>query len=339
MITSDSRAIFRVLNGILNVYKPSGVSVKRVINAIVTNICKGIPKIYYFAKNKCKQKCIADLNQLNVREPRSRLLFEQTNNDSYNVQVISDPADHIKVVGERHQIADFRCQPAMALGHHTSGVLLLGLNSGTRDAFKIRMNRPVRVYRVTGKLGKATETHFANSRIIARSSYDHVSRGKISGLLSSIQASHQKKMFELCGVDIQSETAYNLATMGTIRPAASDLPVIYGITLVELARPYFTVEIHALNEKEDYLATLIHEIGLDLRTVAHCTAIRCLRCGYFSSEGSLLRGNWTLPFVVDNIQANIKIIQDHPSIIHQKSSSLVDTESSNQIENSIKEAS
>uniref|UniRef100_A0A1B0CTM8 Pseudouridine synthase II N-terminal domain-containing protein n=1 Tax=Lutzomyia longipalpis TaxID=7200 RepID=A0A1B0CTM8_LUTLO len=191
------------------------------------------------------------------------------------------------------------------------------------------MNRPVRVYRVSGRFGKATETHFSNSRIIARSSYGHVSHGKIMGLLSSLQASHQRKMFELAGVDIQTEAAFNLAKKGTIRPASSELPVIYGITPVDFTRPNFTLEIHALNENGDYLATLVHEIGLDLRSVAHCTGIRCIRSGYFSHEQSLLRHIWTLPDIVKNLKENSVIIRENPSIFRQESSALVDIEAQN----------
>ncbi|XP_059619426.1 pseudouridylate synthase TRUB2, mitochondrial [Phlebotomus argentipes] len=313
MLTRNSAAIFRSLGGILNVYKPSGVSVKRVMNAIVTNVCK-------------------DLNQLNVREPRQRLLFEradENDENSYKLEVVQDPADNVKVVGERHQISDFKCQPAISMGYYSSGVLLLGINSGTRDAFRIRMNRSVRVYRVTGRLGKATETHFADSKVIARSSYDHVSRTRISSLLSSVQASHQRKMFEDSGVDIQSETAYNLATQGTIRPASSNTPVIYGIELVELMRPKFTIEIHSLNENENYLASLIHDIGLELRTVAYCSSIRCIRSGHFCVEDSLLRRNWTLSPVLENLQKNAEILNQNPSITRQYSSSLITTDDQN----------
>ncbi|GAB0088907.1 Mitochondrial mRNA pseudouridine synthase Trub2 [Sergentomyia squamirostris] len=312
MIIRNSATIFNALGGIMNVYKPAGVSVRKVINAIITNLCK-------------------DLNQLETRKPRSRLLFDKVDNETYNLEVVPDPADDIKVVGERHQFSDFKCQPAVSLGHFTSGVLLLGINRGTRTAYHIRMNRPVRVYRVTGRFGKATETHMFDSRIIAKSDFGHVSRGKLSGFLSSLQASHQRKMFELCGVDIQSETAYNLATQGTIRPANNNLPVIYGISLVDFKRPYFTLEIHALNEYEDYLATLIHEIGLGLQTVAHCTALRCIRCGYFTVDDSLLRGNWNLQHVISNLQVSSKILEDHPDITNQESISLVNSDTKEEL--------
>lgn len=45
----------------------------------------------------------------------------------------------------------------------------------------------------------------------------------------------------LCGVDIQSQTAYELAAKGPIRPANPKIPVIYGIKCVEFNLPDFTI--------------------------------------------------------------------------------------------------
>lgn len=72
-----------------------------------------------------------------------------------------------------------------------------------------------------------------------------------------MQASHQKKMFELCGVDMQSNTAYEIAKRGLIRPKDNHLPVLYGIKCVQFDRPKFVVEIHAVNEHVVYLGQLI----------------------------------------------------------------------------------
>lgn len=47
--------------------------------------------------------------------------------------------------------------------------------------------------------------------------------------------------FRLCGVDLQSQTAYELAAKGPIRPMDSKTPVIYGIKCVEFDPPNFTL--------------------------------------------------------------------------------------------------
>lgn len=45
----------------------------------------------------------------------------------------------------------------------------------------------------------------------------------------------------LCGVDTQSQEAYELAAKGLIRPENTQIPVVYGIKLVYFDLPNFTI--------------------------------------------------------------------------------------------------
>jgi mitochondrial mRNA pseudouridine synthase TRUB2 len=94
---------------------------------------------------------------------------------------------------------------------------------------------------VTGKFGMSTETHFVDSPVTVRGSFDHITLNKLSSLLASLQSSHQKKMYELCGVDLQSQAAYELAAQGPIRPYKAKIPVIYSLRCIEYKKPYFTI--------------------------------------------------------------------------------------------------
>lgn len=195
--------------------------------------------------------------------------------------------------------------------------LVFGINKGLKQSMRIQRNRPIRAYHVTGKLGVATDAHLPDSRITMKANYNHVSAERLSDLTASLQASHQRKMFELCGVDMQSQAAYEIACKGLIRPANKTIPVVYGIKLIDFQKPNFTLEIHAINETENYLATLIHEIGIEVRSVAHCTAIRCIRHGKFTVEGALLRHGWNLAGVVKNIREQKQILEEHPYLLKQ----------------------
>jgi hypothetical protein len=44
-----------------------------------------------------------------------------------------------------------------------------------------------------------------------------------------------------CGVDIQSQTAYELALQGLIKPANSKIPLLYGIKCIHFQPPDFTI--------------------------------------------------------------------------------------------------
>lgn len=119
--------------------------------------------------------------------------------------------------------------------------IVLGINKGVTTALKLRDNRVVRVYHVTGRLGRSTVTHFDDSPVTMRASFDHVYVNKLHSLLSSLQASHQKKMFEMCGVDIQSQAAFELAAQGPLRPAVSNIPLIYSLRCIDFRKPHFTI--------------------------------------------------------------------------------------------------
>lgn len=194
---------------------------------------------------------------------------------------------------------------------------VLGLNAGTTDAYRIASSRLLRCYHVHGRLGIGTEDNFPNARVTARSSFGHIRADKLAGLLASIQASHQKKMFELCGVDAQSQAAYELAASGLIRPAETRVPLVYGLRCIGFERPAFTLEVHALNENESYLGQLVQEIGRQLHTVAHCTAVRCVRHGHFAVGEALLRRDWSVQGAVQSLQRNRKLLHEHPEMLRQ----------------------
>lgn len=99
----EAPAVWNHLNGIINVFKPAGISVKNIKAAVLGNLCK-------------------DLNGLQTRPPRERVVISGTNNDQYNVEVSTDWSDHVLAIGERHQISDFKFNSSH-LSRLTSGVL------------------------------------------------------------------------------------------------------------------------------------------------------------------------------------------------------------------------
>lgn len=130
-----------------------------------------------------------------------------------------------------------------------------------------------------------------------------------------MQASHQRKMFEMSGVDIQSQAAYELACKGPIRPVSRENPLIYGMECIEFKRPDFTLEIQAMNANEEYLCSMVAEIGLQMRSVAHCTKLRCTRYGFFTFEDSLLRSHWRVQDLLQNMVLCQRIVNQNPSML------------------------
>ncbi|XP_060526432.1 pseudouridylate synthase TRUB2, mitochondrial isoform X2 [Cylas formicarius] len=271
-------------------------------------------------------KVLKELNELECRPPRDYIEIQGDPEGQHKVVVRPSYADHPLVVGPRYQEQDLPVSWSNYLGFNTSGVLIFGIKSGTLKAKYLRENRSTRAYRISGVFGQATDDCFKTGKVVERSTWRHVKRSHMDHLLSSMQSSHQKKMFEICGVDMQSQTAYELASQGLIRPANSKLPVIYGMKCVEFGGPqlpHFAIEIQCINEYESYLTGLVHEIGLKMHSTAHCTGIQCIRHSRFTLEDALLMKHWTLQAVIDNIQRNNKILKEFGGVLKQQSASLV----------------
>lgn len=200
---------------------------------------------------------------------------------------------------------------------------VLGVNSGIKFSNYLRNGAPIQTFEVTGKFGKATETNFQGSHVTNRGSYKHVTKGKLQALISSLQTSFQKQMYDMCGLDIQSQEAYELACKGLIRPVNTKNTVIYGIRNTEFTGRTFTIEVQAMNASEDFLSSLILDIAVQLRTVAHCTKMRCTRYGYFSFEQSLLRSHWNLQNVLSSMHECQQIWKAHPDMVSEEITSPV----------------
>ncbi|CAF4838119.1 unnamed protein product [Pieris macdunnoughi] len=301
---SDAASAFKTLNGIICVYKPPCVPVRQIKHVIVTNLCK-------------------DLNNLPDRPLEQRVEILGETNKTMEVRIVPNYADDPLACGPRYIHDDFRCNWATHLGLFSSGILLLGLNEGTKLSYHINIGRPTRAYKVHGQLGKATDTFFWNGRTMERTTYSHVTREKMDKVIAHMQAAHQKTMYQLSGLHMESQTTYELAAKGLIRPANSKLPVIYGLKCVHFAPPDFTLEIQSVNEYDKYLWTLIHDLGVQLKSSAYCTGVQCIRQGKFNLEHALLRKHWKLQHIIDNMDLCRQILEENEQMLLQRSTHLM----------------
>ncbi|XP_063709057.1 pseudouridylate synthase TRUB2, mitochondrial [Culicoides brevitarsis] len=295
---AEASTLCKFLNGLFVVYKPAGQTFHNVRSKILHNLCR-------------------DLNSLHARPPSKRIDIKRTElvSNPYKIMVSNSFSDLTIATGPRYQMVDFKCVAAKNIGKISSGVLLMGIDrDGICKALHIRNNASLRTYRVTGKLGSSTENNLCNSRVVERAKFDHIYVEKLTELISSLQGSHQRKAFEQCQIDLQSQVAYDVAVGGPILPP-SRLPIIHNIKCLEFRKPYFTLEISSANETEDYLAKLIYEIGLNLQTVAHCVKITCIRHGIFTIDDSLTRENWNIEKIISNMALCNKKLAIKPDMI------------------------
>ncbi|OWF37477.1 tRNA pseudouridine synthase 2 [Mizuhopecten yessoensis] len=165
-------------------------------------------------------------------------------------------------------------------------------------------SRYTQVYHVKGRLGWASDSYDIRGRIVERSTFSHVNRSLVEKVSATMEANHQRKMFDYSGVNPESQEAYELATQGLLRPDVDHKePIIYSIKCVAFDLPHFTLEIHAINEKCFYLAEVIHGFGLLMNTTAVCAGIRRIRSGVYDLNYALLYQDWKLNKIAQNLKS------------------------------------
>ncbi|XP_015792149.1 mitochondrial mRNA pseudouridine synthase Trub2 [Tetranychus urticae] len=277
-MTSCAITAYKALNGILCVYKPSRIGLSSISERI--------------------RKVIAgDLNSMETRPVSSRVVIDGllSRDENLTVRTVMNYADHPLVVGPRYQLKDIRLFSVHTLDWMSSGVIPFGIGaSGCYHARKLQRSNPIRCYEVTGRLGYATASFDFSGEVREKSTYEHVTRGKLESVLNKMESNHQTLMYTTAAVDIGSQEAYEIASKGLLRPAhRKSMPIIYSIKLIEFKPPDFTVELQVVNEWPIFLKRMVHEIGIKLKTNATCIRLRCTRFGKYTVDDALL------PFHID----------------------------------------
>ncbi|XP_078498183.1 pseudouridylate synthase TRUB2, mitochondrial isoform X3 [Lissotriton helveticus] len=288
-------SVRRSLQGLFAVYKPPGVHWKLVRDAVETNLLK-------------------DLNTLKQPAPLKQVRFlleggegKESSSTELTLKASTLPvlADH--PLGMSNVKGPNYTQLKVGAGHRldvkSSGVFVLGLGHGTKLLTNIYNAHFTKDYTVCGLFGKATDDFSDTGRLVEKTTYDHIIRDKLERILAVIQGTHQKALLAYSGIDLKSQEAYELAVEGLLRPLDKSPPIITGLRCLHFDPPEFTLKVQCLNETQQYLRKVVHEIGLELKSSAVCTHVRRTRDSFFGLDDALLRTHWNL----DNI---LKAIED-----------------------------
>ncbi|KAG2455690.1 TRUB2 synthase, partial [Polypterus senegalus] len=149
-------------------------------------------------------------------------------------------------------------------------------------------------YIVQGVFGKATDDFSDTGRLVEKTTFDHVTLCSLEKIIAMIDGTHRKALLTYAGIDLHSQEAYEQAVAGLLRPSHKTTPLITGIRCVHFDPPHFTLEVQSLNETQQYLRKVVHEIGLELRSSAVCGQVRRTRDGPFTQHDALLHSHWDL---------------------------------------------
>ncbi|XP_011505856.1 PREDICTED: probable tRNA pseudouridine synthase 2 [Ceratosolen solmsi marchali] len=302
-LIKDAHSVWNTLNGIFLVFKPAGIHYLGTLNTLNLNLQR-------------------DFNKLEVRPPMKYVSIEGPTNKEMRVVVRDSYADNPLVVGPRFREKNFRMVTVNNLDIDTSGVLVVAINYGTRLRYVFKEFRPTVLYKVKGILGQMRRNNFMDGAIVEKSTWKHIRREHIDRVCASMQASHQKMMFQLSGLDIQSQEAYELAVKGPIRPNDPNIPLLYSIKCINFTPPEFTLEIVCINTSSEYLKSVTAEIGIKLHSTAHCNYLHCSQYGLFHVKDSLLSKHWNLSNILNNMNMCQNLISKHSSILSEKQPNL-----------------
>ncbi|XP_055768664.1 pseudouridylate synthase TRUB2, mitochondrial-like [Salvelinus fontinalis] len=90
-------------------------------------------------------------------------------------------------------------------------------------------------------------------------------------------------------VDMNNQEAYELAAKVKLRPDGKSPSIMIGLRLLHFQPPHFTLEVQCLNETQQYLCRILHEVGLELCSTAVCKGVRRTRYGPFTVQQALTR--------------------------------------------------
>ncbi|XP_067230440.1 mitochondrial mRNA pseudouridine synthase TRUB2 isoform X3 [Chanodichthys erythropterus] len=287
-MTTQAVRLFRRMDGLFAVYKPQGVHWKLVRDTIETNLLKEL------------NSCPLPAPQLAVK---FQLLSSGENNSSKDLilspSMLPTLADHPLVTGPQFN------KVHVGVGHRldafSSGVLVLGVGKGNGVLEHLCKSHVTRDYTLEGEFGKATDNFSHTSRVIEKTTYDHVTQDKLERVLAMIQGANQKALITYSQVDLRTQEAYELAARGLLYPHGKSPPILTGLRCIHFNPPHFTLEVQCVNETQKYLRKLIHEVGLELRTSAVCSGVRRTRDGPFKVEHALTRQHWTADSIIQAI--------------------------------------
>ena len=138
----------------------------------------------------------SDLNGLE-RYPRFKnVQIVGATNGEMEVVVKDSYADHPLVTGPQYIYDDIKLEGANFMTTESSGVLIFGVNHGTKFLQDLRGARLTKFYKLKGVLGQARVGNFSTGKIVEKSTWRRIKREQIDRVCSMLQGTHQRKMFE-----------------------------------------------------------------------------------------------------------------------------------------------
>ena len=164
-----------------------------------------------------------------------------------------------------------------------TGILIICLNEATKiTRFLSDLDKD---YIVQLKLGEKTDTYDSTGRIIEKKDPCLLRREVIHEVLSRFSGRIQQIPPMYSAVKIGGERLYSLARRGISVERSERSVFIHRMELLSFHHPYVNARVSC--SKGTYIRTLCDDIGNELGTGAHMTALKRIRVGNFGIEDAV----------------------------------------------------
>ncbi|XP_047112812.1 probable tRNA pseudouridine synthase 1 isoform X2 [Schistocerca piceifrons] len=201
-------------------------------------------------------------------------------------------------VHERYLPDPFKVGHGGTLDDTATGVLVVGVGEGCQ--LLARFLHGNKKYVVTGCLGSETTTYNETGIHVNSAPYDHISKESLEEALMSFR-----------GKILQTPPKYSALKMGGRRIAdltRSGINVemkprhvmCYNVKCTDFNPPFFKLALSC--GPGFYVRSLVHDLGLALKSYAYVTELRRIQHGPFTEDDMLEPEKWTIEDIVCAIQ-------------------------------------
>jgi tRNA pseudouridine55 synthase len=180
------------------------------------------------------------------------------------------------------------------LDSFASGVLVIGIGREYTRKLGNYQNDCTKGYIAEGRFGYSTETMCPESKVVEEKEFMHVTRDKVEYVLDNMIGNVDQRVPRYSAGKVNGMRLSEYAR----RDIHVELPVkrvvLHGVRLLEFELPRFKVEVEC--GSGFYVRTLIHEIGVQLDTLATITSLCRTRQGEFEvdSRNTLTFDRWDI---------------------------------------------
>lgn len=175
-----------------------------------------------------------------------------------------------------------------------TGVLLVCIGRATKMVDALQAEE--KEYVADMLLGATTPSFDLEHPVDRTYPWEHITREAVEEALRKLTGERLQEPPLYSAKKIDGTRAYELARAGEEAPLRKALITIYGMELEECALPALRVRVRC--SKGTYIRALAREVGEELESGAHLTALRRTRSGGFTAENA-----WQIEDFLKNLES------------------------------------